>query len=197
MGRPGAFWTDLLILAAWCQPKKERFSIAVPHQFRRRLLMTATASGAQFQTASTTSVCCQWDGIPPVPLWFPNVSFQVVGIVSDLDGDEVSLQYFKDKHLLSTRSSFPLRGFQLIQDDLLKEISSHIHPHQISFPSLLNVHTGPAALMLHYWGIYKMWYFFPARKHKQTIYYDNYWNWFTSHEKIRQQLLPWKCLTMV
>lgn len=30
MGRPGVFWTDLLILAAWCQPKEERFSIAVP-----------------------------------------------------------------------------------------------------------------------------------------------------------------------
>lgn len=74
--------------------------------------------------------------------------FQVVGTASDLDGDEVSLQYFKDKHLLSTRSSFPLRGFQLIQDDLLKEISLHIHPHQITFPSLLNVHAGPAALML-------------------------------------------------
>lgn len=71
---------------------------------------------------------------------------------------------------------------------------SHIHPHQISFPSPLDLHANPAALMLQHWGIYKTWYFFSARKHEQTIYYDNYWNWFTSCEKIRQLLLlHWKC----
>lgn len=78
---------------------------------------------------------------------------------------------------------------------------SHRHPHQISLPSPPDLHADPAALMLQHWGIYKTWYFFPARKHEQTIYYDNYCNWFTSCEKIRRQQLlllpPWQWPIMI
>lgn len=68
-------WGDLrrFELTCWfwlhgASPRKRDSALLCPHHFQRRLLMTTTPSGAPFQTACTTSMCCQWDGIPPVPL---------------------------------------------------------------------------------------------------------------------------------
>lgn len=124
--------------------------------------------------------------------------FKMFWLFLSLFGCEVLLQFFKGEHLCSVLHVFHVQLHDFRAQSGIDHSGwslkwnlypSHIYPHQISLSSPLDLRADPAALMLHHWGISKTWYFFPARKHERTIYYDNYWNWFTSCEKIRQWLL--------